>query len=347
MASALFEKLEIGLYSVSATRDNLAVAQRAEERGFRRVWLAEAHHSRDLLVQATAIAQATETIEVARGIVNPFTRHPAQIAMAIADLEELAGPRLVLGLGAAWSAIRAHGLENPRPMRALAEAGDIIQRMIAGEQVTFEGDLFRLPEPGARLWFTPVRNRVPLYFGTMGPQTLKMAVPRADGILFSVFGSPAFIEDRMTHVRAALDAAGRASSDIDIACYIIFSVDEDGDAARNAAKSVIALYLRRIPDPTSRPVFAGLDGDRVLALTRSLRTAFDEGRYDAAIEAIPDDVVDALAVAGTPTECIERLHGFAEAGIKTPVLYHTLGPDRLKAIDLIAEKVRPALLADG
>ena len=247
MGSSLFEKLEIGLYSVSATRDNLAVAQRAEECGFRRVWLAEAHHSRDLIVQATAIAQATETIEIALGIVNPFTRHPAQIAMTIADIEELAGPRLVLGLGAAWSAINAHGLENPRPVRALAETSEIVQRMIAGEQVVFEGDVFRLREPGARLWFAPVRNRVPLYFGTMGPQTLKMAVPRADGILFSVFGSPAFIEDRMTHVRAALDAAGRAGSDVDIACYIIFSVDEDGDAARNAAKWVIALYLRRIP----------------------------------------------------------------------------------------------------
>ncbi len=344
MNDAPFEKLEIGLYSVSSTRDNSAVARKAEARGFGRIWLAENHHSRDIIVQATAIAVATESIEIALGIVNPYTRHPAQTAMAIADLEELAGPRLVLGLGAAWSAITAHGLENPRPIRALAETGEIIQGLLAGGRVTYRGDVFRLPEPGAKLEFTPVRERVPLYFGTMGPRTLKMAAPRADGILFSIFCGPAFIEDRMAHIHAALAAAGRSIDDIDIACYIIFSVDEDGDRARRAAKPIVAHYLRRNPDPT-RAVFAGLDRDRVTQLQRRLRSAGDGNRHDEAVAAVPDDVVNALAVAGTPAECIDRLQGFAAVGIKTPVLYHTLGPDRLTAVDSIADRVRPALVA--
>ncbi len=344
MNEAPFAGLEIGLYSVSSTRDNLLVAQRAEARGFKRVWLAEDHHSRDVIVQATAVAQGTGSIEIALGIVNPYTRHPAQITMAVADLEELAGPRLVLGLGAAWSAITAHGLERPQPILALAEASEIFRGLIAGERINFEGEVFQLPVPGVKLGFRPIRNRVPLYFGTMGPKTLKMVVPRADGILFSVFSSPAFIKDRIAHVHAALDAAGRSIDDIDVACYIIFSVDYEGSTAREAAKWVIAHYLRRIPDPT-RAIIAGLDADQVTGLQTELRAAFEGGSYDAAVAAVPNDVVNALAVAGTPAECIERLQDFAAVGIKTPVLYHTLGPDRAAAIDLIADEIRPALVA--
>ena len=123
MSGSIFRQVDIGLYSVSSTKDNVAVARRAEERGFRRVWLAESFHSRDLIVQATAVAAATENIEIALGIVNPYNRHPAQIAMAVADLEELAGPRVTLGLGAAWSSLLMHGVENPPCARRAKSAG--------------------------------------------------------------------------------------------------------------------------------------------------------------------------------------------------------------------------------
>ena len=346
MTNAEIRNLDIGLYSVSSTRDNRAVALKAEARGFKRVWLAEDHHSRDIFVQASAIASATETIKIALGIVNPYTRQPAQIAMGVADLEELGGPRVVLGFGAAWSAITAHGIENPRPIRALKEASEICRRMLMGERVVYEGEIFRLPEPGAKLGFEPVRKGVPIYFGTMGPRTLKMAVPQADGILFSVFSSPAFIEDRMAHIHNAVATSGRSIDDLDIAGYIIFSVDEDGQAARNAAKWVIAHYLARIAD-TTRAAFAGLDVGEIETLQKELRDAIHEERFASAVGSVPDHVVTALAVAGTPAECIERLQAFVAAGIKTPVLYHTLGPDRMRAIDLIADQVRPALLPGG
>ena len=169
MVDATFDGLDIGLYSISSTADNRAVAQKAETRGFKRVWLAEDHHSRDLIVQATAVAVATKSIEIGLGIVNPFTRHPAQIAMAVADIEEMCGPRMVLGLGAAHSAINAHGLDNPRPITALKEAGEICSRLLQGERVVYEGEIFRLPAPGAKLRFPLARSRVPIYFGTMGP----------------------------------------------------------------------------------------------------------------------------------------------------------------------------------
>ena len=337
-----FRDIEIGLYSVSSTAENRAAALRAEARGFRRVWLAEDHHSRDIFVQATAIGVATRDIGIGLGIVNPYTRHPAQIAMAVADLEELAGPRFTLGLGAGWSSIAAHGLENPRPITALREAAGICRGMLGGGRVAHEGALYRLPAPGARLTFRPPRPGVPLYFGTMGPRTLRMAAPLADGVFFSVLASPAYVAHCLGHARAGLAAAGRDAGDIDVACYIVFSVDEDGDAARAAAKALIAHYLMRIPD-TIRFEYAGLEIARMQSVQAGLREAAAADRLGPAAAALDDDIVAALAVAGTPEECIAGLEPYAAAGLKTPVLYHVLGPDRLASIDLIAERIRPAL----
>ncbi|MBM3508836.1 MAG: LLM class flavin-dependent oxidoreductase [Alphaproteobacteria bacterium] len=342
MTALPFDRLEIGLYSIAATADNAAVARQAEARGFKRVWLAEDHHSRDIFVQAAVIAGTTRSIGIGLGIVNPYTRHPAQIAMGVADLEELGGPRVTLGLGAAWSAIGAHGLANPRPIRALKEAGEICRGLLEGQQVTYEGEIFRLPAPGARLSFPLARARVPLYFGSMGPKTLAMAAPIADGLLFSVFCSPRFVAERMTHVTAALARAGRAPADLDIAGYIIFAVDRDGAAARHAAKKLVAHYVRRIRDDL-RYQAAGLDPTRMAAMKQDLNAAFKEGRWTQAVAEVPDDVVTALAVAGTPDECVAGLRAYAAAGIRRPVLYHALGPDRVAAIDLIADRVRPAL----
>lgn len=344
MTDATFDGLDIGLYSVSATADNRAVAQKAEARGFKRVWLAEDHHSRDLIVQATAVAAATETIEIGLGIVNPFTRHPAQIAMAVADIEESFGPRMVLGFGAAHSAIAAHGIENPRPITALWEAGEICGRLLQGERVTYEGEIFRLPSPGAQLRFPLARSRVPIYFGTMGPRTLQRVAPAADGVKFSVFATPAFAQKCMGHLKDALARTGRSIDDLDVSCYIIFSVDADRDAARHAAKPLVAHYVRQIPD-SMRYEYAGLDVPRMQALQGELRTAFMAGKFQDAIETLPDDVVDALAVTGTPADCIEGLRAYAATGIKTPVLYQALGPDRLAAIDVIADSIRPDLIA--
>ena len=121
---------------------------------------------------------------------------------------------------------------------------------------------------------------------------------------------------------------GATQSEVDVACYIIFSVDEDGDAARAAAKGLIAHYLMRIPD-TIRFEYAGLDVGRMQSVQAGLRAASAEDRLGPAVDALDDDIVAALAVAGTPEECIEGLKPYAAAGLRTPVLYQVLGPDRL------------------
>ena len=96
-----------------------------------------------------------------------------------------------------------------------------------------------------------------------------MASSMADGIILSIFCCPAFIRSAMEHVRAGAAKAGRSTDEMDIADYIIFSVDEDGDAARRAAKHLVAHYVMRVAD-TFRYEAAGLDPERVSGIQQDL-----------------------------------------------------------------------------
>lgn len=343
MSPAIFRQVDLGIYSTAPTRLVSELACAAERRGFRRLWLAEDYHSRSAVVQAAAAASATAELELAFGIVSPFTRHPAVLAMEIATLEEQWGPRFVLGLGTARIALRAHGQETIRAVAGLREAGEICKRLLRGERVTYEGKVFRLPAPGVRLNVPPTRGQTPVYVGTLGPKGLSVAGALADGVLFSVLCSPGFVRKRVEDLRTGTERAGRSLADMDVACYIIFSVDEDGAEARHAAKELVATYLTLVLDPV-RITEAGLSVDEVASVRERLLEADRAGRLREAAGALPDHVLRAFAVAGTPRECLEGLHAYAAAGVKTPVLYHVLGPDRLASVELIADRLLPELL---
>jgi 5,10-methylenetetrahydromethanopterin reductase len=207
----------LGIYSTAPTRTVSKLAQAAERRGFRRLWLAEDYHTRSAVVQAAAAASATAELELAFGIVSPFARHPAVLGMEIATLEEQWGPRFVLGLGTARIALRAHGQETVPAIAGLREAGEICKRLLSGERVTYEGKVFRLPAPGVQLNVRPARRQIPIYLGALGPKGLSVAGAVADGVLFSVLCSPGFVRKGLAHVRTGAKGVGRSLEDIDVA----------------------------------------------------------------------------------------------------------------------------------
>ena len=65
----------------------------------------------------------------------------------------------------------------------------------------------------------------------------------------------------------------------------------------------------------------------------------------AAAHMVSNAIMDKVVVAGTPIQVTDRLLALKDAGLRWPLLYQVLGPDRTAAIKLIAQKVRPAFLA--
>src|SRR5262249_27719354 len=112
-----------------------------ERLGFDSYWIADQRWMRDVWVSLTATALRTSRIRLGTRVTDPYVRHPALTAVAIASLDELSGGRAILGLGAGGSGFREMGIERKKPVTALREAIELIRRLLAGEGGDYPGEL--------------------------------------------------------------------------------------------------------------------------------------------------------------------------------------------------------------
>ena len=279
-------------------------ARAAEQAGLGSVWIVEDCFQPGAFTLAGAVAAATERMAIGLGVVNPYTRHPALVAMETAALAGLAPGRVVLGLGSSnrrWIDEQMH-IPFKTPLRGLREGTGIVRRLLAGERVTFAGECFTVD--GVAL-DTPPPAPVPIVLGVKGPRALALAAEIADGVHCSVLTSPA-------HVRRVRRAAAGAGRPFTVLAYVPMAVSADGQAARARVRPLLARYLGALHGQ-SILADAGLSP----AATQPFRDALVTGR--PAPELVTDEMIDTLAVAGTPAESRRALARLAEAGLDTPV----------------------------
>ena len=335
--------MDVGFANATSITDLIAAGIAAERAGIGRLWIAEQFHYPGAVVAAAAVAAATEGLEIGFGVLSPFLRHPAVIAMDLAALVAAFGHRFLLGLGAAHGGLTAHGITVPNVPVGLADAGGVIRRLLAGEQVV--GTSFEIPEPGIAL--NEASDPMPLMVGSMGRQTLALSTTDFDGALLGTFCSPEFVASRVAVIREALARRSRQPTTYEIAAFILCSVDEDAKAALEAARAGVAFYLMEIPDVSGRTVGTGIGGQQLAMVRDHLLAGKQHGDLDAAIAAIPDDLVGTLSISGTPDQCASRLAEYTEAGLDRPILYHVVGPDPVRSMSLIADELIPAMAAHG
>ena len=138
-----------------------ALAARAEELGYDDLWLADERFFRDVYACLATCALATRRIRLATGVTDPYSRHPALTAMALATLDELSGGRAVLGIGAGVSGFRELGVDASRSAVAIREAVELIRRLLAGDTVTAKGEVIAFHEGGPDLRRIPARGGLP------------------------------------------------------------------------------------------------------------------------------------------------------------------------------------------
>jgi alkanesulfonate monooxygenase SsuD/methylene tetrahydromethanopterin reductase-like flavin-dependent oxidoreductase (luciferase family) len=233
--------------------------------------------------------------------VNPYTRHPALLAMETAALAGIAPGRVVLGLGSSNRRWIEEQMAIPfkAPLNAVRECVEIVRRLLGGERVTFKGDSFSLDGVALEAVAT---QAVPIFLGVKGPKALAMAAEIADGVHCSVLASAAHVR----RVRKTIGGRGAVIS------YVVMAVDSDGGRARQAVKPVLARYLG-VLHGQSILEDAGLGPAR----TQPFRDALLRGA--SAVSLVTDEMVETLAVAGTPDECRRGLRRFAESGLDTAV----------------------------
>jgi len=304
-----------------------AWARAAERAGLGSVWIIEDYFHPGAYALAAAAAAVTERLAVGLGVVNPYTRHPALLAMETAALAGIAPGRVVLGLGSSnrqWIEAQM-GIPFKAPLRGLREAVGIVRRLLAGERVTVRGEVFTVDD--VRLEWTPP-EAVPVLLGVKGPKALRLAGEIADGVHCAVLASPA-------HVRRVRETAGAGRPGFTVVAYVLTAISRDGEQARGEVRPLIARYLGLLHGQ-SILLDAGLGPDR----TRPFRDAV--GRGAPAAHLVDDALIDALAVAGTPEHCRRQLARWAEAGLDAPIAVLPGEADLTEQLALYGETVAPA-----
>ena len=232
------------------------MAQACDAAGFDVFWLAEAYpwwrkHSmeaRSSTATTAIIARETRKITIGWGIISPYTRHPVQIAMEARILQEAAGEgRFLLGLGASKIFMKEIGEgEKGRevgPATVMRESIEIIDAMLAGSEVKYEGKAFQAYAPALKADAHVPRWHVPIYVGATGPVLQRLAGSHSAGLLTASITTPKFVQYSRKMMEEGAKKAGRDGSQLDLGCVVVGSVGEDAKTAREGAREMAAMYL--------------------------------------------------------------------------------------------------------
>ncbi|WP_256402680.1 5,10-methylenetetrahydromethanopterin reductase [Halorubrum salinum] len=303
---------------------------RAEAAGYDAVYSTCHYNNRDPWAFLSQLATATETVRLGPGVANPYETHPVTLASRVATLDELSEGRAVFGLGPGDpSTLRNLGLEDQRGLRPVLEAFKTAQRLWAGERVDHDGT-FDASEAGLN-YEPPQGASIPVHVGGEGPHMCRMAAKHADGLLYN--GShPKDLAWARDQVDDGLDDRPESRGEFDLIAYAAVSIDEDGAAAREAARPPVAF----IAGGAAPPVLDRHDIDADAAA--EIGEHVSAGEFSAAFERVTPAMIDAFCLAGTPETVRERAESLAEHADGL-VVGSPLGPDLEAAVDLAAEAV--------
>jgi 5,10-methylenetetrahydromethanopterin reductase len=334
-------RLSVRLHGGMPSGDCLDIAQRAERHGFDGVWFAENLFGRGILPIIGACAQATSRIAICVGVFNPFNRHPTLIAMEAASLDELAGGRVILGLGAGVKGLLEQaGISHDKPLAGMRDAFCIVRSMLAGEAATYSGRIFSTK--GVKLGFAPLRRQMPVYMAAMGDQSLRLAGEMADGILISNMSPPGYTARAR---QIAGEGAAKAGRDCptNIVQYVSCVCGADGAEARRVLADAISEFLVRYWNLKDR---TPLIGEAMMRNSGIPEADFASAVSQLAKGAPASDVLDerfldAYGIGGTAEECLAAIARFTEVGVTELVLTFA-GKTPGESMALLGDAIHPA-----
>jgi len=318
-------------------RDLVEFAVRAEERGLDSAvvsdhflpWRHEGGHAPFALAWLAAVGERTSRIQLGTSVLTPtFRYNPAVIAQAFATLAVLHEGRVVLGVGTgeALNEIAVSGREWPEfkeRFARLREAVTLMRELWSSDEVDFDGEYYRTV--GASIYDRPA-DPVPVYIAAAGPAVARYAGRAGDGfICTSGKGMELYTEKLLPAVQEGLEAAGRASGDVERMIEIKLSYDRDPDRA---------LENTRFWAP--------------LSLTPEQKHSVGSSReMEQLADALPiEQVAKRWIVASDPDEALAQITPYVEAGFDH-LVFHGPGADQERFLEQFSEDLLPRLRQNG
>ena len=295
----------------------IRLAQEAERLGYDSAWAAEAWGT-DAVTVLSWLAATTSTLRLGSAIMQIPARTPAATAMTAATLDLMSGGRFLLGLGTSGPQVVEgwHGRPWGRPLTRTREYVALVRSALRRERLELEGREYQVPYRGddatglakpLRLMLRPLRNRIPIYLAALGPKNVQLAFDVADGWLPTYY-SP----ERARGVFGFCPKEG-----FDVAPSVQVVVDDDVEAARDAVRPVLALYVGGMGARGANFYNALVRRYGYEREAERIQELYLDGKQRQAIAAVPDSLVDDVALVGPRERIADRLAAWRESGATT------------------------------
>jgi len=301
-------------------RVGMELVQYAEQRGFDAVWQADSRLVRDAIVPMAAFGAVTDRIKIGSGVMDVWSRNPARLASTFSTLDDLAPGRVICGLGAWWDPLAAKvGIKRDKPLRVMREVVEVVRRLLANEEVTFDGEYAHVD--GIELDYVYQERRpkdVPIYIGATGMQMMELTGEIADGAVLNYLVSPKYNSEALAALARGAAKVDRTVDDIDRPQLIVCSVDRDRKKALDGARLLVTQYLGQQPHIMKA---SGVSSDLLDEIGKVLTWPATHDEVVRASKLVPDEVVQMITASGTPDECQAKVAEYIATGCTCPILY--------------------------
>ena len=312
----------------------IALARQAEAAGFDYGWLFDSHVLwRDPYPLLTLMAQATTRLRLGTCVTNPATREPSVTASLLAELNELSGGRMDLGIGRGDSARRVLG-KGPTTMKELEQAITVIRELVEGRAVEYEGADLSLP------W--TAGGKLPVWVAGYGPMALAMTGRIGDGVILQL-GDPDLVRWFVGQIREAEEAAGREPGSVKVQAAAPAHVGDPADG-RERTRWFPALVSNHVVDLVNKYPREQLP-DSLTGYVRD-RKGYDYHHHaevgSSNAEFVGDEVTDRFCVIGSVDDHVAKLRDLADAGVDQFNFYLMNGNEE-DQLEIYGREVIPAL----
>jgi F420-dependent oxidoreductase-like protein len=326
--------------------DNVALAQEADRLGFHSLWTAEAYGS-DAVSPLVWLAAQTKQINVGTAIMQMTARVPAMTAMTAATIDLLTGGRMLVGIGASGPQVVEgwHGVPYGKPVTRAREYIEIMRAIWKREApLVHHGEHYDIPCQGGsglgkplKLIQHPLRPSIPIYLAAVGPKNVALAAELADGWL-PIFFSPERVDGYREWLDDGFAKAGNGKSmtnGFDIAPTVHVVLGDDVNACRNQVKPTLALYIGGMGAKGKNFYYDIACRYGYEAAAEQIQGFYLTGKKMEAMAAVPDALVDEVALCGPRERIAERLAAWKDCGITTMIC----GTSDINAVRVMAELV--------
>jgi alkanesulfonate monooxygenase SsuD/methylene tetrahydromethanopterin reductase-like flavin-dependent oxidoreductase (luciferase family) len=285
----------------------------ADKAGASSIWTAEGW--RDAFVPLGAMAGATKRVRLGTGIAQ-MARPPVLTALSASSMAEYSGGRFVLGVGTAprdWNK-NWHGIDVPRPVARIREYIECIRKVWEASPsapANYAGEYYKVQDYVPFL--TPPVSNIPIYLAGANRRMIQLAGSHADGLILGPLNSVAYLKDIVhPNLKQGMDRGSRKGCEVCVTR--ICAVDSDPAQARALARHAIAFYsLLSYYDVVMVPLGFGPQA-------QVIREAFGRNDLAAMFNAVDDDMIAALALAGTKDVVRNQARQF-DGLVDTIILY--------------------------